>query len=479
MKANTTLIQKFLKERFNKISTFLNYSIVSAKKGDSKKNKKSSYRKKSFSLFKRISKLEKYQNIIEKLSQFKKEENISQKSMSKTSKRKERSFSLINKFSKSKTYQKIIASVNIFNFLNYEQKKSKRKNTLSSIYSNTILKKQDYLRVINKVKSIKLLNFKSIRKEKVDNKKFDQKIGIIFYGDHNLIFISLFININNKIKIDGVTEIPIPGNVIGDSVVEDTNELANIVLDTVNLLELNSSPLLVVLSSSFFKIHTFQASDLKQISQSDKRVQSKSPYLPVNTMVDFLKLSDTDFSNRLIRVTYAKKEFIKGWTDTLEIIDLPVIGLIPAASNIFDYITEKVIEDTTILIDIESSSTTLLIGSKLAKLTSHKLPFGSSLYVSSDLGETSINYFDRVLNSINLILNEEDKKLSSNVFVMGSGLDKLISKDANLPKGFKKISDLNLTNLSYIPKSMKIHELISTSIDSSIYSLSSILSKCV
>ena len=79
---------------------------------------------------------------------------------------------------------------------------------------------------------------------------------------------------------------------IGDSLVEDTNELANILLDSLTLLELLESPLLLVLSSSFFNIHTFNTSDLKQISQSDKKVESKSPYLPANTLVDFLRMND-------------------------------------------------------------------------------------------------------------------------------------------------------------------------------------------
>ena len=190
-------------------------------------------------------------------------------------------------------------------------------------------------------------------------------------------------------------------------------------------------------------------------------------------------MSDPKISNGLVRAIYSKKDLIEGWTNTLEIINLPVIGLIPAAPNIFDYISNKVIEEITILIDIESTSTTVLIGSKLAKLTSHKLPFGSSLYVSDNLEETSINYFDRVLNSIILIMNDDKKELPSDIFVMGSGLDKLIKKNMTLPKGFRNISELNLTDFSYIPKSMKIHELVSTSIDSSIYSLSTILSSCV
>ena len=119
---------------------------------------------------------------------------------------------------------------------------------------------------------------------------------------------------------------------------------------------------MVVLSSSFFNIHTFKASDLKQISQSDRKVQSKSPYLPDNTLVDFLRMSDPQISNGFVRTTYSKKDFIKGWTDTLEMIDLPVIGLVPAAPLIFDAITKTTLEEKTVLIDIESTVTTLLIG---------------------------------------------------------------------------------------------------------------------
>ena len=78
------------------------------------------------------------------------------------------------------------------------------------------------------------LNSNKIKK----NAKHDQKIGIIFYTDHNLTFVSMKINLNNKINITGVTEIPIPANVIGDSLVEDINELANIVLDSLTKLEI-------------------------------------------------------------------------------------------------------------------------------------------------------------------------------------------------------------------------------------------------
>ena len=464
MKNKKQIIKKYFKKNFVQISKFLSNSFF--------------VRKSDNSFFNKVSKLDKYQNIIEKLSKFNKEEIKKKKSNKQRLSKNEKNFSLINKFAKSKNYQKI-KKITLLNTSNLKHYKLKIKNKFSNFYKYIILEKQAYSKILDKVKKFNILNLKSIKKEKITQKKFDQKIGVIFYGDHNLIFLSLIINLNNKLKIDGVTEIPIPGNVIGDSNVEDTNELANIALDSINLLELNTSPLLVVLSSSFFNIHTFKASDLKQISQSDSKVQSKSPYLPVNTVVDFLRMSDRKVSDSLIRTIYSNKDFINGWTNTLEIINLPVIGLVPASPSIFDSITEKIIEDDTILIDIESTSTTVLIGSKLANLSSHKLPFGSSLYVSNNSQESSKNYFNRVLNSILLIMNDKEKQLPSNIFVMGSGLDKLINKNMNLPKGFKKISELNLIDFSYVPKSMRIHELVSNSVESSIYSLTTLLSSCV
>ena len=464
MKVNKQIIKNYIKKNLVRISKVSNYSIFL-------KNSTNSF-------FNKISKFEKYQDIIEKFNQFNKEEIKKKKSTKKRISKKEKRFSLINKFGKSKNYQKF-KKITLLNTFNLQQNKLRIKNKFSSFYSYLILKKQEFFKTLNKIKHLKLSNLKSLKENKITQKKFDQKIGIIFYGDHNLIFLSLLINLNNKVKIDGVTEIPVPGNVIGDSIVEDINELANIALDSINLLELNTCPILIVLSSSFFKIHTFKASDLKQISESDNKVQSKSPYLPINTVVDFLRMSDQKISNSLIRTIYSNKDLISGWTNTLEIIDLPVIGLVPAAPCIFDSITEKIIEEHTILIDIESASTTVLIGSKLADLSSHKLPFGSSLYVSNNSKETTLNYFDRILNSIILIMNQEEKQLPSNIFVMGTGLDKLLHKDMSLPKGFKNISELNLTDFSYIPKSMKIHELVSRSVDSSIYSLTTILSSCV
>ena len=413
---------------------------------------------------------------ISKFSSFKFLNNL--RSFDSKSKKAKKSESLFLKISKSERYKNILDKVNQFKDFKIS---SEKKKILKISISNSILDtyKKNFLRVLDKINNSKLLGKKFNLPQNKTNKKYDQKIGIAFYGDHNLIIASLVIDLNNNIKINGLNEIPIPGNVVGDSLVEDKNELANIALDSLTLLDLTNSPLLLVLSSSFFNIHTFYTSDLKQISQSDKQVQSKSPYLPANTLVDFLRMSDKKISNSLVRTIYANRDFIQSWTDTLEIIDLPIIGLVPAAPLIFDSITSKITEEITVLLDIESTQTTLLIGSKLDKLASYKLPFGSSLYITNDLNKSSNNYFERVSNSVKLIMNENNEELPSNIFVMGSGLDGLINKESSLPKGFKPISDLNLANYSYFPKTMQIHEIISKSIESNLYSMASIVTSCV
>ena len=452
------------KKKYKKI-----IEIIKNFKIDNKLNDQLNKNKDSASLIKEIMSSNSYKTIISQINQFK-NKKVKQKKSKKNNKR----LSLKNKVLSTGNFQNLTSQINEFRFIfrNYLklQKNNFIKNSVSKYKINTQLFKE--------LKKYQFFNKDSSVKQK-NNKKFDQKIGVVFYSDHNLIFLSLNINLNNRIKINGVTEIPIPGNVIGDSLVEDSNELANIALDSINLLDLNSAPLLVVLSSSFFNIHTFKASDLKQISESDRKVQSKSPYLPANTLVDFLRMSDSQISNGFVRTTYSKKDFIKGWTDTLEMIDLPVIGLVPAAPLIFDAITKKIQEEKTVLIDIESTVTTLLIGGTLSELASYKLPFGSSLYLSNNLKNSAKNYFDRASNSIKVIMKDNNEKPPLNIFVMGSGLDKLINSEFDLPKGFKNIAELKLSDFSYSPKTMQIHELISNSIDSRIFSLASILTSCV
>ena len=460
-----------LKKSIKKIGDFSKNNFISSLKLAKLKFKESL---KSGSYILRISKEERYKKIIEKINQFK-----NNKSLSKNVQKSKTSDSLILELLKKERYKKIIEKISHFKKLGLPSKKDKKADNIPTGFQ---LKKlsNNLFQLFEAINNFKFLESKFKLSKNKTNEKYDQKIGIAFYGDHNLIIASTIIDLNNNIKVISLNEMPIPGNVIGDSSVEDSNELANIILDSLTLLDLLGAPLLIILSSSFFNIHTFDASDLKQISQSDSQVQSKSPYLPADTLVDFLRMSAKQISSGLVRTIYTKRDFIKGWTDTLEIVNVPIIGVVPAAIHVFDSITSKITEEITILIDIEATQTTLLLGSNLAELKSHKLPFGYSLYISKNLKESRKNYFERVLNSVKLIINDTNQKLPSNIFVMGQGLDKLLNSEYKiLPKGFQSISDLNLSNYSYQPKMMQIHETVSKSIDNSICSLVSILSSCV
>jgi len=426
----------------------------------------------------RVSYLEKYQNLVTKFSQLKAQESLTENSK-KSLKKKSSSLK------KSQTFGKYNKFFVFFKTFKISKEKFSKKEKFKKIFNFKFLLEEKlknfdaYSQIVDYLKNIKISKEK-FRFSSGENKKYNQTLGVIFYSDHNLVFLSLNINLeNNNINITNVTEIPVPASVIGDSLVEDINELANISLDSLNLIGLFDSPLLVVLSSSFFNIHTFLSSDLKQISETDSKVKSKSPYLPANTHAEFRKISETGISHEFVRTIYSNKDFIKSWTDTLEIIDLPIIGLVPAGPLIFEELTNRLTEEITVLVDIESSSTTLFIGNRSEELESHKLPFGFNLYVSDNLQQSSINYFDRVLTSITLFLKDSKNKLPKDIFVMGKGLDVLLNEKSNLPKGFKSISELKMAKYSYNPKNMNVHELISTSINSSVESLACILNSCI
>tara|TARA_Y100001968_G_C19437882_1_gene760849 strand:- start:462 stop:1913 length:1452 start_codon:yes stop_codon:yes gene_type:complete len=345
-----------------------------------------------------------------------------------------------------------------------------------------VIKKPSYklVEIYTQIKGLNPLrkNNKVRKSIKVDNRS--QTIAIAFYADHFLTIARISITPSNQIVIRGVVEVPIPGHIVGDSLVEDVNELANIILDLYNLLNLNKAPLLLALSSSFFNVNTFFSSELKQISNTDSKIQSKSPYLPADTFVEFQNMSKRSAENKLIRTVYVRRKLIESWTNTLEIIGVPIIGLIPSAPNLFDILTKNSKNSITVLVDIEISSTTVLIGKNSAELTSYRLPYGSSLYVSENSNnELSNNYFIRILASLELLISNYNEELPESIFLAGQGLDHLIKREKTLPDRFRRVSDMNLSDYSYIPRKMEIHELVSKSIDSTIDTLSTIASSCL
>ena len=52
-------------------------------------------------------------------------------------------------------------------------------------------------------------------------------------------------------------------------------------------------------------------------------------------------------------------------------------------------------------------------------------------------------------------MKDNNETTPLNIFVMGSGLDNLINSEFDLPKGFKNIAELKLSDFSYSPKTCK------------------------
>ena len=343
-------------------------------------------------------------------------------------------------------------------------------NSTKYFLKNTLIKRLSY--TLDSIKNIQMNILNRNKKIKVD--KESHSIAVAIYSEHYLTLAKVILNKDNQVIVKGVIEVPIPGTVIGDRDVEDKNELSNILLDLSGLLKLDESPLLVILSSSFFNVHTFYSSELKQISNTDIVVQSKSPYLPNDTFIEFLNLSKKEDEDKVIRTVYSNRNLIESWTDTLETLNVPIIGIVPSAPSVFDILKSKIKDQTTVLIDIEVTKTIVMLGRNSCILSSHNIPYGSSLYNSdSDL---SNNYFKRILDSIQLIVSEYQERLPSYIYVYGKGLDDLVDKNIPLPSRFLRLSEINLVDYSYDPKSMDIHESESKAIESTILTLSLITS---
>ena len=269
-------------------------------------------------------------------------------------------------------------------------------------FNKTIISRLNY--PLNFIQNVKINNYFRNKKIKADKESFT--IGVVYYSDHLVTIARLTLNKDNQVIVEGVIELPVQGDVIGDRVIEQKNEFSNILLDSFELLKIEGSPLLVILSSSFFNVHTFYSSELKQISNTDKTVQSKSPYLPNETFIEFLELSKKSEEDKLIRTVYSNRQLIESWTDTLDMLNIPTIGIVPSAPNIFDILKSKVPDETTVLIDIEITKTIVMFGRNSYNLTSHTIPYGSNLYSSDENSGLSNNYFQRILVSIQLIISE-------------------------------------------------------------------------
>ncbi len=337
----------------------------------------------------------------------------------------------------------MIKSLNNYNIKprNKPKQKSKisfRKDNRGKKYIKYILGNINHYRrsFVNKANLFTRANFnKKIASSKNES---SEKFTGIYYGEHELFIIPIEYS-ESITKFLKIIKIDIPTEVIGDSKVENINELSNIIDNVITVLNLEDSALIVLLPSSNFTARSFKEDEIGIFAETSTSVLSKSPFLPNNTIMSYYKALGKNF-NAFYRVIYAEKEAITSWEKVLEDVNLPVATFSSSAFNIIKTLSEDIKEEMVIVTDIEKTTTTIYLQIRKCELFSTRLPFGGALYTSND-NSLSDMYFLRLANSIKQILENNSYRSDYKTFVYGTGLDSMNIAKNTLPEGFSRIPD--------------------------------------
>ena len=337
----------------------------------------------------------------------------------------------------------IIFTKNKFKVLtNRELKLSLNKNAIKSskfyqnsetkinTISNFLKDKINFLRKKNKNKFIKDFNFISI-----------------YYSDKNLM-ISRNFETKKGIKIEKDISIKIPGDIIDGDKVLNLDSLVKIIQDIISVIGNNQIPLFLILSSKFYKCKTFSKKELSLSKNINTKLISMSPFVEDNTTLRIKDEANID-SQESIKVVFSRKDIIQSWVKVLSKLENPKIGI----SNGYLELTESFIKlgsefDSFIIADVNSLTTTLFFKSKNSYLSSSILPFGSDLY-NSESDEIRIQYFNRLQNSIENYIKENDLSKNIKIYICGSGINLLKKKDQSLPNKLVEVDFLLSKNINY------------------------------
>ena len=338
----------------------------------------------------------------------------------------------IIRFTKNK--YKVLTNRDLKLSLNKSAIKSSKfyKNTETKInnISNFLKDKLNFLRKKNKNKLLKDFNFLSI-----------------YYSDNNLM-ISKNIETKKGIKIEKDISIKIPGDIIDGDKVLNFESLVKIIQDIISVIGNNQIPLFLILSSKFYKCKTFSKKELSESKNINTKLISMSPFVEDNTTIRIKDEANIP-SQESIKVVFSRKDIIQSWVKVLSKLENPKIGI----SNGYLELTESLLKldsefDSFIIADVEALSTTLFFKNKNSYLSSSILPFGSDLY-NSESDEIRIQYFNRLQNSIENYIKENDLSKNIKVYIGGSGINLLKKKDQSLPNKLLELDFLLSKNINY------------------------------
>ena len=246
-----------------------------------------------------------------------------------------------------------------------------------------------------------------------------ESFAVLCCFDQHLILTSIKAN-QSRMIIDDCFSIDLPTHLIGDSGVENPNEVSQIVLDLMEVMGLSSSPVLLLLSSSKFSYTSFSADKITSWDLTDPKLRGKSPFLPDETLIHLSCSEHQSLADHSMRaVSYANTHFIHSWVNVLRAVGQPVLGISPLYSGLIDWLPDfKGSQKSAIFCDVEPNCCNLLVKNKSSGFSSVQLPFGTSLYIgqSSRLWD---QFFKRLKSSLDIVV--EEQALNGNVSYVCSG----------------------------------------------------------
>ena len=277
-------------------------------------------------------------------------------------------------------------------------------------------------------------------------KYFSYEIRVIYYANYRINLARISID-NTKYLIKENMAIPIPANIINEGIVKNINDMAKIIIDMSSALNINRLPILIILPSSLFKLHSFDSSDIRIKSIKDPLIKSKSPFFALDTTIQCHEVSNKYKS--LLWVLYAQNELINSWLNVLSIVNSDVVALTTTIPHILSKLIKKKSGSKMVLCDIENHHINIYFLNKEGDLRSHKIPYGISLYQSSIKSDLSKEFFLRLEKSILSLATLSSFNKPYSIYLTGNGLDSLVHSISQIPEGFERIIDLKIEDFTY------------------------------
>ena len=341
---------------------------------------------------------------------------------------------------KNTKYEIISGLKNIYNSFEFENKKSffkEKINLYKFKLSENIANNDKYILLKNNI-----INFqKNLKKTNSDSLKLDNAINNfvgIFYNENDLYLAPISIK-NNETVFSNLVKIDIPTDVVGETKIENIPEFSGMVADIIEVFDIEDPKIILFLGSSFFTIRSFDENKISSFSNNSEEILSKSPFLAHNTLITSQKVVEYN-THSFYRVAYLEKESIDTWADALEKIDMKIVTITSPIFSLLEKISSKSKKDIVLICDIEKFSTTVYLQKENSELFNTKLPYGSSLYISSDsLSNQYEMFLLRLKNSINQIIKNNNYSNDFEIYLTGTGFNLLIDNRKSLDEPFKRV----------------------------------------